>query len=64
MKYKIISQKMLSAECWLVQVWGKDACRDCEYHNTEDCGGNHILNSGKNTLGYAIPLPDIDKEVT
>ena len=64
MKTKIISQKMLSAECWLVQVWGTEVCRNCEYHDTENCGGKHILNSGKNTLGYAIPLPDIDKEAT
>jgi len=59
MKTKIISQKMLSAECWTVQVWGINACRDCDYQRTKECGGDQILKTGKNTLGNEIPLPDI-----
>lgn len=59
MKFKIISQKMLSTECWFIQVWGTAACKDCDYQNTEACGGKKILNTGKNTLGHKVPLPDV-----
>jgi len=59
MKTKIISQEMLSAECWLVQVWGIEACKDCAYRGSNECGGKQILISGKNELGHGIPLPDI-----
>ena len=59
MKCKVISQKMLSAECWLVQVWGFDACRDCDYKDTRECGGENILKTGKNVFNHNIPLPDI-----
>jgi len=58
MKTKIISQKMLSAECWSVQVWGIEACMDCDYRCTKECGGKQILQTGKNTLGNEIPLPN------
>ncbi len=61
MKCKVISQKMLSAECWLIQVWGLDACQDCDYQKTRDCGGKQILKTGKNILGNEIPLPDIGR---
>jgi hypothetical protein len=57
MKTKVISQKMLSAECWPVQVWGIEACRDCDYRGTKACGGKKIRATGKNALGYDIPLP-------
>ncbi len=60
MKTKIISQKMLSSECWLVQVWGIEACKDCDYRNTDECGGKRILDTSKNVLGHRIPLPYIN----
>lgn len=59
MKIKIISQKMLSSECWLVQVWGFEVCTDCRYQDTEQCGGRNILITGQNILGHKIPLPDV-----
>lgn len=59
MKTKIISQKMLSSECWLIQVWCIEACKDCAYQGTKECGGKRIVNTGKNALGHEIPLPDV-----
>jgi len=59
MKTKIINQKKLSAECWHVQVWGKEACKECQYRNTKECGGRQILSTGKNDKGHAVPLPDM-----
>jgi hypothetical protein len=61
MRTKIISQKMLSTECWSVQVWGIEACENCDYQHTEECGGKQILKTGKNKLGNKIPLPDLGK---
>lgn len=62
MKIKIISQKMLSAECWLVQVWGTDACKECEFRGSHECGGQKILKRGKNALGCEIPLSDVSNK--
>ncbi len=59
MKCKIINQKTLSAECWLVQVWGTEVCKECSSHNTKECGGIKILETGRNELGYKSPLHDI-----
>jgi hypothetical protein len=56
MKCKVISQKMLSTECW---SWGTGACEDCDYRGTKECGGKKILNTGRNVLAHRIPLPDV-----
>lgn len=39
---KTVRQADLTSECWTVQVWGLDACKDCEFLNTEDCGGKSV----------------------
>ena len=39
---KVIDQNKLTSECWLIQFNGLDACNDCEFLNTEDCGGKRI----------------------
>jgi hypothetical protein len=62
MKCKVISQKMLSTECWSVQVWGTGVCEDCDYRGTRECGGKEILNTGRNVLGHRIPLPDVSNK--
>jgi len=54
MKTKVIRQKDLSAECWLVQFSGTDYCNFCEYKDTKDCGGKNILKTGKNENGKVI----------
>ncbi|MGB3479889.1 MAG: hypothetical protein WBB67_12100 [bacterium] len=59
MKIRVISQNKLSAECWQVQIWGREACKDCNYRHTKKCGGKQIINTGKNVLGHRIPLPDV-----
>ena len=42
MKIKVIQQSALTCGCWLVQTWGLDACFDCDYLNTDECGGKEI----------------------
>lgn len=53
---KFIKQSDLTAECWLVQAFGRDRCKTCEVYGTEECGGQEILKTGRNKKGKAIPL--------
>lgn len=42
MKAKLIRQSDLTSECWTIQMWGIEACKDCEALNTKECGGARI----------------------
>ena len=53
---KTINQSMLTSECWSVQMFGFEKCKDCEYKDTSECGGQNIIKIGKNDEGYNIPL--------
>ncbi len=55
-KVKMVNQKDLSAECMMVQIWGIEKCKSCEFVNTKDCGGKKIRKSGMNEKGIQIPL--------
>ena len=44
-----------SYECWKIQFYGKGACRFCS-EKPEECSGRFILHTGRNELGYAVPL--------
>lgn len=48
-------------ECWMVQTWGTTHCKDCSLRNTKDCGGQNIIKTGKNSLGFSVPLEDTSK---
>jgi len=39
---KEIAQSKLTAECWLIQFKGLEACKTCPALNTNDCGGQAI----------------------
>ena len=41
-KSKVIDQSKLTSDCWLIQFVGLAACKDCEYANTDECGGQSI----------------------
>lgn len=56
MKARIVRQGDLTSECWMVQFRGLEACRDCEFRDTEDCGGQEIRKTLKNNKGKDIPL--------
>jgi hypothetical protein len=58
MQVKTIRQSGLSGECWSVQIWGLDRCERCEHRGTEDCGGEEIRKTGKNSKGIAVPLAE------
>ena len=53
---RTVKQKNLTAECWLIQIVGRAACETCEVKDTEDCGGQDILKSGKNSKGLNVPV--------
>lgn len=43
MKIKTMKQSDLTSDCWLVQMWGLDKCKDCEVRGTDECGGGESL---------------------
>ncbi len=51
-----IDQSRLTSECWEIQFKGLEACEDCEYLNTDECGGKEIRESGKNAKDYKVPI--------
>jgi hypothetical protein len=53
----------MTSECWLVQVWGVSECPKCPEYGKEDCGGKKIIETGKNELGYLVPLGKIKEGV-
>lgn len=38
-----ISQGELTSDCWTIQFWGLGKCKECEFSNTDDCGGGETL---------------------
>ena len=56
---KSINQNDLSSECWSVQFWGLTHCEKCNYKDTPDCGGENIVETGKNSKGCDVPLRDV-----
>lgn len=42
-KIKTMKQSDLTSDCWLVQMWGLDSCKDCEVRGTDECGGGESL---------------------
>ena len=62
MKTKVIKQADLTTECWLIQIWGKEHCKSCEFRGTKECGGKRIRKTGKNSKGISAPLQAV-KEV-
>ena len=43
MKAKVIMQLGLTPECFMVQLWGIEACNGCGARNKKTCGGKNIL---------------------
>lgn len=39
---KEIDQNKLTSDCWLIQFDGLSACKNCEFFNTLECGGQTI----------------------
>ena len=42
MKTYIVPANKLTSECWMVQIAGLLACKDCEFRDTAECGGKRI----------------------
>jgi hypothetical protein len=56
MTFRTVQQSHLSSECWSVQLEGITACDHCELRSTLDCGGKQIRVTGKNKLGFTVPI--------
>jgi len=53
---RTVRQKNMTGECMMVQVWGIEHCKTCEYRNSRECGGKHIRQTGKNENGLTVPV--------
>ena len=53
---RTVNQGNLTGECWLVQIWGIERCKTCEFHNTTECGGKNIRQTGKNKKNLEVPV--------
>lgn len=53
---RTIKQDKLSSECWMIQFQGLEACRNCPYKNTAECGGKAIRKTLMNEKGHKVPL--------
>jgi hypothetical protein len=40
---KEVKLSQLTPDCWLVQIEGLEACKNCEFKNTPNCGGGESL---------------------
>ena len=56
MKVKQVKQANMTAECWSIQIWGKEYCETCEFKDTDECGGKQIRKTGKNEKGIEVPI--------
>jgi len=42
-KIKTIDSSTITSDCWMIQFKGLDACKTCEFLNTEECDGKNII---------------------
>jgi hypothetical protein len=52
----MVPQGAMTSECWLIQFRGHKACDDCEFVNTDECGGPEIRKTGMNEKGFVVPI--------
>ncbi len=55
-KVREIKQSSLTAECWLIQIYGPEHCRTCPAVDTDDCGGQDIRKRLFNRKGLNVPV--------
>ena len=53
---RTVKQSNLTGECMMVQVWGIEHCKTCEYRNSSECGGKNIRQTGKNEKDLEVPV--------
>ena len=47
---KVIDQKTLTSDCWMVQFEGLSACSRCKYKGKRSCGGGETLKRLQKTV--------------
>jgi len=62
-KSRQIKTSELTSECWGVQMWGLEKCNNCEFKDTDECGGQNIRKTGMNVKGFTVPIGE-DMETT
>lgn len=61
MKTYTVKQNKLTSDCWMIQIQGIEACKECEWKNTEDCGGKDII---KQIQKKAYPANGIGEQIS
>lgn len=59
---KVVRAKLMTSECWFVQVWGLRACRGCDEKGTKECGGERIRKLIRAGKFSKTGLPDVRQE--
>ena len=59
---KQVKQRLLTGECWLVQLHGASACDECEAYGTAECGGQDILKTGVSDKGHKVGGDGLENE--
>lgn len=51
---KVIDQKTLTSDCWLIQFSGLEACKKCPSKGKRSCGGGQTLKRLKKIAFFTI----------
>ena len=53
---KWLPRNLVGDGCWGVQFMGLRACQSCVFDRRKLCPGQEIVRTGKNNLGFEIPI--------
>jgi len=49
-------QPNMTEECWIIQMHGAQACEPCPSKDKDECTGQRIRKTGKNSKGIKVPV--------
>lgn len=55
-KSRVVQFSQVTTECWSVQQHGLGYCERCVAKDAKHCGGRRIRETGRNQLGFLVPL--------
>jgi hypothetical protein len=56
LRNRTLNTEKITSECWPVQFYGLQYCDNCEFKDTDECGGKQIIETGKNSKGHKVPI--------
>jgi len=58
MEILVCPTRHLTGECFNIQFRGREACERCKDKDTERCTGEAIRATGRNALGFPVPMAE------